>query len=682
MICLFIHTYTHTYIHTFMHTCMHALHCIALHCVALHCLALHCVALRCVALRYIMLYTYLDHAHVFYPTDSLFPRLRPQKPVVQQRKWLLLRRLDSSNLTCRNVCGTKPGSQFGQFSDVYFPECVARVPVSLWGSGGWGCVRSTLRNRPQPSATVRNRLQPSATVRNCSQPPATVRARSLWPCHAVPMASLATEVTFGGFTCRVARRFVTFRRVSQHVESRFAWQAQYVFRRWVPVFMAGAALWTWPSSFAWQAQHFRGVVLRVFCESHCQGCGDSVQIRWQAWHFVRCAENWRKPRTKHRSNFQVHKKARRKTSILKLQSAKIGGSLARNARFDAPACLVLPRPVYGDRTYPVSGFKASCNVVLRDRRGSSWHSHVSANVSKVILCGRRNTFAYYTLHSAHYTPHSTHHTPHFTFYTSHFTFHTPHCTLYSTLHTLHSTHYTYTLHSTPHTLHLTLHTLHFANHTLTPRFTFHTLHTLHYSTHCTTPHTALHTLHYTHYTHCTTPHTALLHTLHFTLCTTHSTLYTPHFTLYTPHFTLHTLHFTPHTPHFTLYTPHCALCTQLSALYTPHFTLHTLHSTPRTFQSTLNTLHSTLYFLHSTLCTLHFTLRTPQSTHYTLYSTLYTLHSRLHTLLLHSTLYTTLHNPHFTLYIYIRHSTVHFLHTPHFAIHTLPPSSVYSALVR
>ena len=38
-----------------------------------------------------------------------------------------------------------------------FSECVARVPVSLWGSGGWGCVRSTLRLRPQPFATVRNR---------------------------------------------------------------------------------------------------------------------------------------------------------------------------------------------------------------------------------------------------------------------------------------------------------------------------------------------------------------------------------------------------------------------------------------------------------------------------------------------------------------------------------------------
>ena len=28
--------------------------------------------------------------------------------------------------------------------------------------------------------------------------------------------------------------------------------------------------------------------------------GDKVQILWQAWHFVTCAENWRKPRTKYR----------------------------------------------------------------------------------------------------------------------------------------------------------------------------------------------------------------------------------------------------------------------------------------------------------------------------------------------------------------------------------------------
>ena len=40
------------------------------------------------------------------------------------------------------------------------------------------------------------------------------------------------------------------------------------------------------------------------------------------------------------ANFEVHKKTRRKTSILKLPSVKIGGRLARNARFDAPTCLV------------------------------------------------------------------------------------------------------------------------------------------------------------------------------------------------------------------------------------------------------------------------------------------------------------------------------------------------------
>ena len=40
------------------------------------------------------------------------------------------------------------------------------------------------------------------------------------------------------------------------------------------------------------------------------------------------------------ANLEVPKKTRRKTSILKLQSVKIGGSLARNARFSAPTRLV------------------------------------------------------------------------------------------------------------------------------------------------------------------------------------------------------------------------------------------------------------------------------------------------------------------------------------------------------
>ena len=40
------------------------------------------------------------------------------------------------------------------------------------------------------------------------------------------------------------------------------------------------------------------------------------------------------------ANFQVLRKTRRKTLSLKLQSVKIGGSLARNGRFGAPTCLV------------------------------------------------------------------------------------------------------------------------------------------------------------------------------------------------------------------------------------------------------------------------------------------------------------------------------------------------------
>ena len=87
---------------------------------------------------------------------------------------------------------------------------------------------------------------------------ATVRNRPRDPRMVVPMGSSAEVVIFGGFRRVVASfrvagvTFVTFRRVLQRVENRFAWQAQYfcdVFRRCVAVFVAGAALWTCPSSF-------------------------------------------------------------------------------------------------------------------------------------------------------------------------------------------------------------------------------------------------------------------------------------------------------------------------------------------------------------------------------------------------------------------------------------------------
>ena len=97
--------------------------------------------------------------------------------------------------------------------------------------------------------------------------------------------------------------------------------------------------------FSWQEQHFRRVLLRVFAHriGRASSSGDKVQIPWRAWHFVGCAEidgSLAGNIDFDVANFQVLRKTRRKTSVLKLQSVQIGGSLERNARFAAPTCLV------------------------------------------------------------------------------------------------------------------------------------------------------------------------------------------------------------------------------------------------------------------------------------------------------------------------------------------------------
>ena len=94
------------------------------------------------------------------------------------------------------------------------------------------------------------------------------------------------------------------------------------------------------------------------------------------------------------ANFQVLRKTRRKTSILKLQSVKIGGGLARNARFGAPLPPVSSR---------VSGFPVAsklqnlsfCHVAncenWRKSRTKCWFFciHVSCLESLVFLWRRR-----------------------------------------------------------------------------------------------------------------------------------------------------------------------------------------------------------------------------------------------------------------------------------------------------
>ena len=155
-----------------------------------------------------------------------------------------------------------------------------------------------MRLRLQPFATVCNRSQPFATVRNRSQPFARGRYGRAY------MVSSATGVTFGGFTftCRVASFRVAG--VALHdIQTCFVTCLK-------SLCVAGAILLR---RFQKMSSSFRGrrstLDVTVFIlrgrrstleESCCDfvnrivraaSCGDNVQIPWQVWHFVRCAEN-------------------------------------------------------------------------------------------------------------------------------------------------------------------------------------------------------------------------------------------------------------------------------------------------------------------------------------------------------------------------------------------------------
>ena len=122
----------------------------------------------------------------------------------------------------------------------------------------------------------------------------------------------------------------TFATFSEDV-LQFSWQAQHFGRV--------------HRHFSWQAQHFRRVLWRVFCKSHWQGCvkwwqgANSVAGRGILCDVLKIDGSLARNIDFEVANFQILRKTRRKTSILKLQSVKSGGSLARNARFGAPTCL-------------------------------------------------------------------------------------------------------------------------------------------------------------------------------------------------------------------------------------------------------------------------------------------------------------------------------------------------------
>ena len=139
---------------------------------------------------------------------------------------------------------------------------------------------------------------------------------------------------------------------------------------------------------------------------------------------------------------------------------KIGGRLARNACFDAPACLV--SSLWFSCGLAVSMGEAAKPILFRRFPSrlscrfawQAWHCDIPTclidNVSKVVLCGRRNIFASFSQDELQFLWQA----QHFGDLHHHFAWQAqPHCVLY-------------TSHSTLRTLHFTLHTLHFTLHTL------------------------------------------------------------------------------------------------------------------------------------------------------------------------------------------------------------------------
>ena len=142
-----------------------------------------------------------------------------------------------------------------------------------------------------------------ATVRNRSQPFATVRNRSRDPRMAVPMGSSARGIIFGGFRRRVASFRVAgvalgdIQTCSGTRRNSFCVAGAILLRRFQKMCCSFRGR---RSTLDVSIVIFRGrrSTLDVSCcvffanrIGRAASSGDKVQIPWQAWHFVRCAEN-------------------------------------------------------------------------------------------------------------------------------------------------------------------------------------------------------------------------------------------------------------------------------------------------------------------------------------------------------------------------------------------------------
>ena len=329
-----------------------------------------------------------------------------------------------------------------------------RSKGSRFTLGAWG-LRVCSLDVAQPFATVRNRSQPSARAPYGRAYGKFCKRGNFWRFETSRCfvsrsrrgTSWHSDVFCSVWKIVLCGRRNTFATFSEDA-LQFSWQAQHFGRV--------------HRHFAWQAHHFRRVVLRVFCESHCQGC-----VKWRqganSVASVAFCEMWWK------LTEASHKTSTLRTSILKLQSMKIGGSLARNARFDAPACLV--SSLWFSCGLAVSMREAAKPILFRRFPSrlscrfawQAWHCDIptclitcrksfcvagaiflrrfhkmscsfrgrrsTLETSIAILRGRRSTSD--VSHCVLYTSHSTLYTPHSALYTSHSTLYISHSTLYT-----------------------------------------------------------------------------------------------------------------------------------------------------------------------------------------------------------------------------------------------------------
>ena len=172
----------------------------------------------------------------------------------------------------------------------------SRFTLGVWGlrvcSLGVAFTSATVRNRSQPFANVRNRPQYGRAYGKFS------RRGRFWR-FQTSRCFVSCRKSFCMAGAILLRRFQKIRCIFRGRRNAFA-----TFSKDSLQFSSQAqTLWTCPSPFC-----VAGAALstcRVACFSanrigRAASSGDRVQIPWQAWHFVRCDENCRKPRTKYR----------------------------------------------------------------------------------------------------------------------------------------------------------------------------------------------------------------------------------------------------------------------------------------------------------------------------------------------------------------------------------------------